>query len=173
VQALDRFQGALDRDAYVPAWQQAIDQHDLLRTTFALRGREWHQVVRGDAQLAARTFDWRGLSSDEQQARLSDYLHADRLQPFDLQQAPPIRLMIATLSDTSTQVVLTRNYLCADGLSSRMLRNQLDKSYGALVSGRNPSNSRRRPPSTAYADWLLMRDGSRDAPYWPLPLLWI
>src|SRR6266498_5297699 len=60
-------------------WQQMLDQHPILRTTFAWkRGGEPFQVVYRRVTLSWQEYDWQALSAEEQQEQLQALLQTDR-----------------------------------------------------------------------------------------------
>src|SRR5436853_5185368 len=87
-------QGELNVPAFERAWQQVIERHAVLRTSFV-----WDevdkpiQVVYQDIELPLAWHDWRGWSLEKQQQELAAYLQADRVQGFDLSEAPLMRLV--------------------------------------------------------------------------------
>src|SRR5436853_3529116 len=87
-------QGNMNIPAFERAWQQVIERHAVLRTGFV-----WDevdkpiQVVYQDIELPLAWHDWRGWSLEKQQQELAAYLQADRVQGFDLSEAPLMRLV--------------------------------------------------------------------------------
>ena len=64
------FSDDLDLKAYQEAWQQVVDHHAILRTSFIWEGlNEPHQVVRNPVKIAIDHRDLRGLATEEQEKR--------------------------------------------------------------------------------------------------------
>src|SRR3990172_342636 len=61
-------EGALNAVAFRQTWQQVVERHPVLRTSFHWEGIDKPvQVVHKDAVLAWDYQDWRGLESDKGQ----------------------------------------------------------------------------------------------------------
>jgi len=84
-----RLWGDFDVSAFKRAWQRSVDRHSILRIEFLWEGLdEPLQVVRQQVSLPWEHIDWRELSADQQEARLSAYLKADMSKGFDFREAP-------------------------------------------------------------------------------------
>src|SRR5688572_25949463 len=92
--------GELNLKAFEQAWQQAVNRHSTLRTCFVWKDLDKPlQVVRQSVKLRIAIEDWSELSDSEQQARLLDFLAADRRRGFELSRAPLLRLALLRLDD--------------------------------------------------------------------------
>src|SRR6202521_4860703 len=88
-----RYEGGFDPDAFIRAWQRAIDRHPGLRTSFPSDALEQPvQVVHRRVELPVDRQDWRGQSPGEQLERLRAYAAADRRAGVDLTRPPLLRL---------------------------------------------------------------------------------
>src|ERR1041384_3182925 len=71
--------GRLDVSAFERAWQQVIDRHSILRTSFHLEQADRPlQVVQRHIPLPLDRQDWRSLPPSGQQQRLAEFLESDR-----------------------------------------------------------------------------------------------
>ena len=112
-QLVCRLEEALDIVAFVRAWQQIVDRHPVLRTTFQWEGQDEQdeqeeplQVVHPRASLPYELDDWRGVSDEEQDELLRVYLSIDRQEGFDLMTPPLMRLCLIRLAQAK--------YVCVD-----------------------------------------------------------
>src|SRR6185312_485326 len=94
------YQGHLDRQAFVKAWQQVVDRHAILRTGFSVDGSERPaQIVYAEATMPFKYFDWRELSPARQEEQLDEFLEEDRGCGFDLESPPLIRVALLQTQD--------------------------------------------------------------------------
>src|SRR5215510_14695979 len=78
------FRGELELEVLEQAWQQVVDRHSILRTAFVWEGQEKPlQVVRRRVKLPWKRLDWRGMSAQQQEAGLGNYLDEDRKTGFE------------------------------------------------------------------------------------------
>lgn len=166
LQFTGRLRGQLDVAAFTTAFQQVVSRHSILRTSF-----HWEelddpvQVVHQRAQLPTVKQDWRGLTEPEQQARLADYLRADRLQGFDLNAAPLMRLTLLQLDEEVHQIVWSWHHLILDGWSFSLLM----KEIVALYNSRNQHQEvqlKRPRPYRDYIEWLEKQDSAQAEAFW-------
>jgi amino acid adenylation domain-containing protein/non-ribosomal peptide synthase protein (TIGR01720 family) len=160
------FEGTLDRDAFVTAWQQVMDRYAILRTGFVWDGLdEPLQVVRKNVALPFALHDWRGLSEAEQTERMEAFLEADRRQGFDPAQAPLMRLALFHLAEDRYACVWSNHHLVIDGWSLPLVLDDMFALYTAARRGQ----PLRLPPAQPYAeyiDWLLRQDKARAEQFW-------
>src|SRR5262245_47423719 len=80
-----RLKGPLNLSAFTNAWQQVVDRHPVLRTSFHYKGLdEPLQMVRRKAKLPLVSEDWTGLAPAQQEERLKTFLIDDRKSGFKL-----------------------------------------------------------------------------------------
>ncbi|HVI70367.1 MAG TPA: AMP-binding protein, partial [Pyrinomonadaceae bacterium] len=108
--------GNLDLQAFRQAWQQSINRHSILRTSFFWEDLEEPvQVVNREVTLPIEVEDWRELSDSEQQSRFLDFLEADRRRGFELSSAPLLRLVLLRLDEQRYRLVWSHHHLLLDG----------------------------------------------------------
>ena len=116
------FQGDLHAPALEQAWQQTLDRHPVLRTGFMWQGRDKPlQVVRRQVGLPWAQEDWRGLSPDEQQARLASFLRSDRVRGFELSTPPLMRMTLIQIADDAYRFIWSYHHLLLDGWSMSLV----------------------------------------------------
>ena len=161
-----RLVGRLDAELLRRAWQQLVDRHPVLRTSFHWEGLDKPvQVVHVDATLPWESFDWRGRSSAEQGVRWSTFLIADRARGFQPDTAPLMRAAIVRLSDTEWYFCWSHHHLLLDGWCLSLVLSEVFATYEALTLGRVPSLTPVRPFGE-YIKWLQRRDRDALEHYW-------
>ncbi|MDD1966839.1 non-ribosomal peptide synthase/polyketide synthase [Pseudomonas putida] len=155
-------QVALDVDhlplaRFKSAWAAAVQRHPILRASFLrLSGSQQPvQLIRRDAQLEVRELDLRGRTE-----ALGEVLAAERETPFNLQQAPLMRVLLVRQSETLWKLVWTFHHILLDGWSSAAV---LGEVIQAAMSDAAPQ------PAGHYGDyvqWLNSRDAEHSARFW-------
>src|SRR5215472_18482714 len=91
-QSLFTIAGELDVELFRRAWQQVVDRHSILRSSFLWEELDVpQQVVHRHVIVPFEEFDWSNLSASDQEKRLADYIAADRARGFDLATPPLMR----------------------------------------------------------------------------------
>jgi hypothetical protein len=155
-------QVALDVDhlplaRFKSAWAAAVQRHPILRASFLrLSGSQQPvQLIRRDAQLEVRELDLRGRTE-----ALAEVLAAERETPFNLQNAPLMRVLLVRQSETLWKLVWTFHHILLDGWSSAAV---LGEVIQAAMSDAAPQ------PAGHYGDyvqWLNSRDAEHSARFW-------
>jgi amino acid adenylation domain-containing protein len=158
--------GTLDRSAFAAAWQQVIQRHPILRTSFHWEGLEKPlQVVHSTVALPIHYHDWRHLSPDEQQTRLTAFLEVDRKQDFELTQAPLMRLALIQTSDTVYQFIFSKHHLLLDGWSRVLVLKEVVELHQSLSQGQ-PLFLKPSRPYRDYIAWFRQQDLTQAEAFW-------
>ncbi len=148
------------------AWQQAVDRHPALRTSFYWKNRKRPlQVVRKQCDLPWIEEDWRGIEDGEQQSRLEALLEADRRQGFELGKAPLMRCTLLRLGDTDYRFIWSHHHLILDGWSASLVVKEVFATYEALCAGADLWLPAPRP-FRDYIGWLGKRNPQEDEAFW-------
>jgi amino acid adenylation domain-containing protein len=158
--------GALQVEAFQQAWQHAVDQHAVLRTSF-----NWEQLDR-PMQLVHRRVevpcdiqDWRSFSEADRRHRLESYLEADRRRGFPLQQPPLMRLALLRVDENRHYWLWSHHHVLLDGWSSPLLLREVFRCYEDFSRGLKPQLRPARPYREFIA-WLQRQDLARAESYW-------
>ncbi len=161
-----RLDGALDPAAFERAWQQVLDRHTALRTSFHWRELERPlQVVHRRVTVPLAVEDWRDLAPEEQAARLEALLADDRRRGFDLDRPPLLRLTLCRLAATRHQLVWSFHHLLFDGWSMPLVLQEVFALYAVARRGEELQLPRPRP----YRDfilWLQRQDMAAAEAFW-------
>ncbi len=156
-----RLNEALDVAKFGAAWRAVVAQHAILRTQF-----DWEsdgvpmQHVTDVVDLPIQNHDLTGLTLDAQEHALAELKRKDRYTPFDLSQAPLMRLHIAQLANDRYFVLWTFHHILLDGRSFPLL---LEQVFGAYDGAEVTVESR---PFGDYIQWRSEQDFSTSQPYW-------
>ncbi|SCZ39646.1 MULTISPECIES: non-ribosomal peptide synthetase [Burkholderia] len=161
-----RIAGSLDPASFHAAWQQLVDRHPVLRTSF-----HWEevdkpmQVVHAHATLPWVQDDWREVPEREQRARWSAHLEADLAEGFALDRAPLVRCRLVRIADDAHLFSWSHHHILADGWCLSLVIEEIFHVYGALLRGAPPALAPVRP----YRDYIqLLQQGDPQAAqqYW-------
>lgn len=156
----------LDPDLFVTAWQQVVDRHPILRTSFLWEDLETPvQIVHRKVQIPVERHDWRGKDPEEQQRDLAAYAEEDRRRGFDLTRPPLLRLALFRFGDPSYRVIWSHHHLLLDGWSVGLMMREIFQVYQALSRGEQAPLPARRP-FRDYIGWLRQQDPAAAEPYW-------
>ncbi|MCC5644520.1 amino acid adenylation domain-containing protein [Nostoc sp. CHAB 5824] len=166
VQSCYTFSKSLNIAAFKQAWQQVINQHPILRTSFYWKQhKEPFQVVHRNVQLPWQQDDWQEFSASEKPKRLEAFLQADRQQGFDISQAPLMRLTLIQVAKETYHFIWSSHHLILDGWSGALVLQQVSQAYEALCNGQVVSLPRTRPYAD-YIAWLQQQDLSQAEAFW-------
>ncbi|MFI0776429.1 non-ribosomal peptide synthase/polyketide synthase [Streptomyces sp. NPDC021212] len=165
----------LDEAALERALAALLAHHDALRMRFAQDGGEWHQYNPEPEEGAVLDrHDLSGLPRHEADAAMektADALHAG----FDLGSGPLLKAALFRFGDDRRPFLfLTAHHLVIDGVSWRIVLDDLDAAYQQSVRGETVDLG---PKTTSFRDWARqlaeqVADGALDheADHWAAAL---
>jgi amino acid adenylation domain-containing protein/non-ribosomal peptide synthase protein (TIGR01720 family) len=154
-------EGPLDVPAFTGAWQQVVERHAALRTSFLVAGVERPlQLVRREAELPWTVEDWRDLPSGDLEQRWRHLLAVDRAQGFDLARPPLMRLTLVRTGEGSHRLVWSSHHLIFDGWCFSLLLAEVFALYEGAPLPPRPR------PYRDYVAWLADRDDAEAERYW-------
>ena len=155
--------GNLNVEALRQAWQQVVERHPILRTSFYWELDKPLQVVHQQVELPWQDYDWRGVSASEQQ--LEAFLQADRAQGFDLNQAPLMRFTLMRLNKDIYQFIWSHHHLLLDGWSLPIILKEVFAFYDAIARGQDLYLASQLPYRD-YILWLQEQDFFQAESFW-------
>jgi amino acid adenylation domain-containing protein len=179
-QIICRLHDNLDVSAFQQAWQQVLERHPVLRTSFDWEGdREPLQCVHRQVVIPLEQQDWCSLPAKEQQEQLQAYLQVDRQHGFQLNVAPLVRLALFQIGESEYQFVWTFHHALLDGRSLLIVLKEVFAFYDACCRGEDLYLAQPRPYRD-HIQWLQQQDWSTAESFWrqllkgftaPTPLL--
>ncbi len=161
----------LDEDALRAALDALLAQHDALRMRFFQDGGEWRQDVADVESATLLTHcELSALDEDEQRIAMADSAIAAQAG-LDVSAGPLLRAVLFTLGhQRRPRLFLAVHHLVVDGVSLRILQEDLERAYTQLTSGRPVELGEK---TTAYRQWAQrlnehVRTGQldQDLAYW-------
>lgn len=159
-------EGSFDSGAFKRAWQQVLERHTILRTSFV-----WQkvpkplQVVRQQATLTWDERDWSGYSREEQESLLQEYLREEHRRGFDPAHAPLMRIGLMRLSAERVQFIWNYSHLLLDGWSANIILGELSTYYKAFHEGRELKLPSPRPYREFIA-WVQQQNKAEAEAFW-------
>ena len=147
-----RLRGPLDVMALEDSFNEVIKRHEALRTTFGIKDGEPLQFIHPELKINLNVTELNHLSDEESENRLQALASEESVKPFNLSRLPLIRASLFKLAEAEHVLIINVHHIAADGLSIRLLLEELDTFYRAFTRGGGP-----RPPELAvqYADFAL------------------
>ncbi|MDP4489532.1 amino acid adenylation domain-containing protein [Pseudoalteromonas piscicida] len=164
--------GHLERTAFKSALDAVVSRHDVFRTVFS--DNHTHQIVLATTHLDLNEIDWSTLSDTEQQLRLEQFLQQDKIQGFDLKQAPLMRITLIKLSKDKHCLIWTSHHALADGWSFPLVFKEAIALYELANQGAETpvsvstlaSTLPKARPYEDYIQWLTEQDAEKACAYW-------
>ncbi|MGQ0524433.1 MAG: amino acid adenylation domain-containing protein [Betaproteobacteria bacterium] len=156
----------LDDRRFERAWRRVVERHAILRTRFRWSGASHpFQEVLDRVSLPVRRRDWTGLTAAQCTDRFHDLLTEDRLEGFDLDSAPLLRLTLVRVAEAEHWVLWTFHHALLDGRSFALVLHEVFAMYEAYAEDREASLSDPRP-FREYIEWLRALDHDSARQYW-------
>ncbi len=166
VQVAVQLTGDVNPQRLRTAWERLIYRHDVFRTLFKWNKEDRYlQVVLPEVATPWREEDWSSHSEAEQKQALVALLKEDRDTPYDLAQAPLMRLILIKEADTRYRFVWSHHHVLLDGWSMSLVMGELFQIYGALGAD-TPEGLAPVRPFRDYIQWLDRRDDQAAKNYW-------
>ncbi|MEP0858568.1 amino acid adenylation domain-containing protein [Trichocoleus sp. DQ-U1] len=152
IPAAVRVKGTLDAIALEQSLNAIIERHEVLRTAFTTVNGQPVQVITSDLKLTLPLIDLRELPNTEREQAVRQFATAEAQKPFDLTQAPLLRVRLLHLSEFEYVVLFTMHHVVSDGWSMGIFIQELATFYKAFSS----SNSSPIPElNIQYADFAV------------------
>ncbi|MCP2052623.1 UNVERIFIED_ORG: amino acid adenylation domain-containing protein/non-ribosomal peptide synthase protein (TIGR01720 family) [Pseudomonas fluorescens] len=138
------------------ALTRLINHHDALRLRFVRQADGWQQA---HAEPVASVSVWQAQVADEAElAALCDEAHGS----LDLEQGPLLRAVLVSMADGAQRLLLVVHHLVVDGVSWRILLEDLQQAY---------RNAALPAKTSAYQDWAQQLQAHAltlgdQLPYW-------
>ena len=158
--------GKVDRDCLRAAWQQVIDRHTILRSSFVWESLEQpRQVVQRRLRVPFTELDWRNYPPEEQERRLDFLMTNDGRRGFDLSNAPLMRLTLIRAAGDRWLMLWSYHHLLLDGWSTIILEREVSLLYREQLTG-EPTGLGCPEPFVRYIEWIAQNQSSGAEDFW-------
>ncbi|MCF5665397.1 amino acid adenylation domain-containing protein [Pseudomonas marginalis] len=142
---------ALQAPLLVAALQALIVHHDALRIGFVQGAAGWSAAYRGPQQHQAEQVLWQTtLNAVEELEALGE----EAQRSLDLSEGPLLRAVLVDLADGSQRLLLVIHHLVVDGVSWRILLEDLQTAYRQLAQGATVVLPAKTSATRAWAERL-------------------
>ncbi|UKP00598.1 non-ribosomal peptide synthetase [Nostoc sp. UHCC 0870] len=162
--------GKLQISILFASLQTIIQRHESLRTAFLSQEGKPYQKIAANINLQLPIIDLQDLPPQQQAQTAQDLAKLEASQPFDLTQAPLMRVKLIRIAPHQATLLLTLHHIIADGWSRGILLRELAACYRAFINGEQPSLP---ALSIQYADfalwqreWLQREEMKTQLAYW-------
>nr|ASV46952.1 hypothetical protein [uncultured bacterium] len=142
----------LDVGALRRTLDEIVRRHEVLRTTFAVRGGEPVQVVAGPAGLPLRVVDVSRLPAAERLTEAERLLSEEARRPIDLERGPVVRATLVRMGPADHLLGVALHHIACDGWWGSIFFAEFSALYEAFAAGR-PSPLAELP--VQYADYAV------------------
>ncbi|HYW07942.1 MAG TPA: condensation domain-containing protein, partial [Longimicrobium sp.] len=156
----------VDAVALRRAWRRAAERHALLRTSFRWEGLdEAVQEVSDAVEIPFLVEDWSGLPRSDADAKLREYLRAERRRGFEMDRAPLMRLLLVRHAADRYSLAWTFHHALLDGRAMVLVLREVFALYEAFAAGRELELAPPLPYA-AHVRWLRERDEDASGGFW-------
>ncbi|MBC6430914.1 hypothetical protein FM036_08780 [Nostoc sp. HG1] len=147
-----RLIGRLNIPALQQSFNEVVQRHEALRTTFTAVDGQPIQVISPSLTLNIPVIDWRSLPPEQWEAELLQLANAEAQRPFDLAKDPLLRVTIVRLAETEQALFLIMHHIISDAWSLNLLIEEIVTLYTAF-DAQQPSPLPKLP--IQYADYAV------------------
>ncbi|HEY9874102.1 MAG TPA: amino acid adenylation domain-containing protein, partial [Candidatus Obscuribacterales bacterium] len=131
-----RLQGALNIAALEQSLNEIIRRHELLRTSFGIVQGQPVQIIAETLSISLPLLDLQNLPATEREQRLQQLATEEARRPFNLTQAPLLRVTLIQLGATEYAVLFTMHHIISDRWSMGVLVQELAALYTSFSTGK-------------------------------------
>ncbi|HEY9748823.1 MAG TPA: condensation domain-containing protein, partial [Allocoleopsis sp.] len=154
-----KLSGALEIAALEQSFQEMIQRHANLRTTFTTVEGEPVQAIAPHLSFELPIIDLQALPPAEQTVEVQRLISEEAQHAFDLSQGPLLRATLLKLSDSEHILLLNLHHIISDAWSMGVLVRELADLYAIFISHSpsllSPHSSPLTPLPIQYPDFAL------------------
>jgi amino acid adenylation domain-containing protein len=131
-----RVTGELDVTALEQAFDDLIERHETLRTTFVTNNGRPEQLISPPSKFVLSIIDLSHVAASEREKEAQRLTAKEAQVPFNLSTGPLLRTLLIKLSDQDHVILLTMHHIVSDAWSMGLLTRELTTLYEAHTTGR-------------------------------------
>jgi amino acid adenylation domain-containing protein len=130
-----RISGVLDRAVLEKSLSEIVRRHEILRTSFPVRGGAPVQFVAAATPLDLPVIDLRELPPSQRDTQFDQIVTPEAHAPFDLARGPLLRVKLVRRSADEHVLLVTMHHIVSDGWSLDLFLRELATLYQAYAEG--------------------------------------
>jgi len=158
-----RLHGRLDLAALQRSFDSLLARHESLRTQLVEEGEHLWQAVLPQARVEIQ-------HAQIDEAQLMARVEAEVARPFDLHQAPLLRVTLLQLAEDDHVLVMVQHHIVSDGWSMQVMVQELVQLYAAYSLGQDLQLPQLPIQYADYAlwqrGWMEAGERARQLAYW-------
>lgn len=145
--------GELKFDSFEHSVNQILTRHEILRTHFLVgTGMPSFEILQ-NLRIAVPIIDLQNIEKSERKNKARSLAEAEILKPFDLSQAPLIRLKIYKIGEGEFLLLVVIHHAIADGWSLGVFLKELMEFYHSNITGKSIELPNLQIQYYDYANW--------------------
>ncbi|MEH1822381.1 MAG: amino acid adenylation domain-containing protein [Nostoc sp.] len=130
-------QGLLNITALEDSFNEIIQRHEALRTTFVAVENKPVQVISPSLKLTLPVVNLQELPEQERETQVLQLVKNEVQQPFNLEQGSLLRSFLVRLGENEYVLLLSVHHIAFDGWSEGILWRELTALYTAFSTGKS------------------------------------
>jgi amino acid adenylation domain-containing protein/non-ribosomal peptide synthase protein (TIGR01720 family) len=166
---IDRYEidGDVEIEAFKAAWQEVLDRHPILRTSFLWKDYSSpHQCVQKHLALPFDYQDWRGMDPVEQERRFEALIETELKTGFDFTVAPLMRIRLVRFGDRRYRFIRSHHHILMDAWCKSPVLLEFRANYEAKVKGEPCPPREAAIPYRDYIGWLAEQNREAAENFW-------
>jgi hypothetical protein len=147
VSAIAKLEHAIDLDLLHLAMDAVARRHEVFKLQFMLRKGEPVQVLGSTTRMS-----WRHQIVTGSHREIQDMIDAEIAPPLSMREGPLLRILVLSMPDGATQVIISMHHLVSDGWSVRLFMREVGHVYESLKLQQAPQLP---PLPVGYLDYVL------------------
>jgi non-ribosomal peptide synthetase component F/thioesterase domain-containing protein len=148
-----RLQGALNIEFVERAFNEIVQRHEALRTTFSVADGQAVQVIRPSLRIDVPVSDLRHLAKAERDVEMDRLSFQEARRGFNLSAGPLFRASLLRVEENEHVLLVTPHHSVADYWSVGLISNELGALYEAHSRGSEPVLPELRVQYGDYSIW--------------------
>ncbi|HIF42511.1 MAG TPA: amino acid adenylation domain-containing protein [Planctomycetes bacterium] len=158
--------GRVDREVLQSAWQETLNRHAILRTSF-----HWDevktplQIVHGEVPITIDFHDWTDCPGEELEHRMDLFRDEDRVKGFDFEVPPLMRLDLFHVAPGVYRLHWSFHHVLMEGWSASLVQAEVQQRYRCAFT-KEPLELAEHRPYRDYITWTQEQDPKVAEAYW-------